>query len=123
MREAVGLVIFLLAVYGLANAFTLKIGRHLFGEARCAKKDCAAEGHPRETRKSLGRIPCVGDLVYCVACLSFLIGTACSLWILSPSAFLVAVRWKAALLDGFMACGASWILFAHTEDHLRGLDV
>lgn len=137
------LTIFLLAVYGLANAIAmLKIGVYLFGDpvdevtvqggAKMSWKSLVykgedlqvedMEGHtfniPRQSvlkilrRKGLGRIPYLGEIFYCPACLSFWIGMAASLWVLSPSAQVCGTWWKAMLLDGLMACAASWLLHA-----------
>lgn len=115
--------LFFLSVYGLANAFTLKIGQFVFGKSRCSKKDCTAPGHPKETRKFLGRIPYLGDLFYCVACLSCWIGMAESAWFLSPASEICPVRWKAIVIDGLAAAGVSWILLVWTERQADGLDI
>lgn len=135
------LVVFLLAVYGLANAIAmLKIGVYFFGDptdeivllngtkiawknltekddalyfddCRGQKATCFKE-HVRQIlkRKGLGRIPYLGEMFYCPACLSFWIGMAASRWIISVAAQVCSVPWKATLLDGLMACAASWLL-------------
>lgn len=97
--------IFLLAVYGLANAFTLKIGQFIFGDY--------------EKRKFLGRVPYLGDIFYCPPCLAFWIGIACSLFILSPSAGYVSAAWKAALLDGLAASAFAYVVLVATEKQAR----
>ena len=135
------LIVFLLAVYGLANAIAmLKIGVYFFGDPenqlimadgrKYDWKELVDKGDRYEVvfangvsntipkgagdrvlrRKGLGRIPYVGDMFYCPACLSFWIGMAASEWILSPARQVCPVAWKAQLLDGLAACAASWLL-------------
>lgn len=147
------LVIFLLAVYGLANAIAvLKIGCHIFGDpadelvlengAKIVWKSLTDRGDSVEIqdckgqkatflrsdvrkilrRKGLGRIPYLGELFYCPACLSFWIGIAASLWIVSPAVQVCPIPWKAALLDGFTACAASWLLHAAAMKMLQGVE-
>lgn len=123
---AVALFIFIAAVHGLATALSvLKIGRYIFGTGYCDKKDteCSAAKHPFEHRKFLGRIPKFGDLFYCTACLSFWIGMACSWWVLSPAGAVCAVWWQAMVLDGLMACAASWMLYLVAKKLEQGLDL
>lgn len=121
---AVALFIFLMSVHGLATALSvLKIGRYIFGQGYCDKVECAAPRHPLEHRKLLGRIPKVGDLFYCTACLSFWIGMAVSWKILSPASLVCSVWWQAMLLDGLMACAVSWILFVVVRKLEQGLDL
>lgn len=118
------LLVFLLSVYGLATAIAvLKIGQFFFGKERCSKAECAAPGHPFETRKFLGRIPYVGDLFYCPPCLSFWIGMGISAKVLSPAREVCQVWWQAMFLDGLMACAVSWILFVITEKTAKDLDL
>src|SRR3989304_8112407 len=73
--------LFLLAVYG---------GRVILSELK--------------TRKIFefvfGRIPVLGALIRCPICVSFWIGIALSLWVISPSIPVVHERWQAVLLDG-----------------------
>lgn len=95
------LLVFLLAVYGLANALLLKMGQWVLGT--------------EDGRRGPGRIPYVGDVFYCPPCASFWIGMACSVWIVSPAEQIVPVWWKAMLLDGLAASAASWVLHAATE--------
>lgn len=146
-------IVFLLAVYGLANAIAmLKIGCYFFGDPtdeivledgrRIPWKSLAENGDSLEIedcrgqkrafkklegvrvlrRKGLGRIPYFGEMFYCPACLSFWIGMAASLWILSPAAQVCPVRWKAMLLDGFAACAASWLLHAISVRMTHGVE-
>lgn len=117
--------IFVLAVYGLANAIAnLKFGRYFFGKERCEKGEaCQVPGHPFETRRFLGRVPFVGDLFYCAPCLAFWFGVMGSLWVLSPAAQLVGVWWKAMILDGLMASGATWLLHVAAEKLALGTRV
>lgn len=103
------LVIFLLAVYGLANAFRLKIGQWFFGR--------------REARRFLGKVPYVGDLFYCPPCLSFWIGMLFSFVIVSPAFLVCPVWWKAMILDGLAACGVTWLLHVGSEKMADGLDI
>lgn len=147
------LTIFLLAVYGLANAIAmLKIGCYIFGDPtdELVLEDCTkvawksltdkgdgleivdCKGQKREfkkldvarvlRRRGLGRIPYIGELFYCPACLSFWIGIAASFFILSPAAQVCSVQWKAALLDGFAACAASWLLHVFSMKMTQGVE-
>ena len=148
------LAIFLLAVYGLANAIAvLKIGVHLFGDPvdeivlktgqKLSWKRLIERGNSFEVvvgdgsgnpliskqnierilrRKGLGRIPFIGDLFYCPACLSFWIGMATSRWVVSPASQVCPVLWKAVLLDGLMACAASWLLHVVSMKMTNGVD-
>ncbi len=138
------LTVFLLSVYGLANAIAmLKIGVYFFGDhidqvvlkdgtkiswKKISRKTLDTlevedtSGSWRSIRKAdvacvlakkgLGRIPYVGEMFYCPACLSFWIGMAASKWIVSPTIQICGVTWKAVLLDGLMACAVSWLLHA-----------
>ncbi len=106
------LVVFLMAVYGLANALTvLKFGRYFFGTWK------------KEDRKFLGKIPFFGDIFYCPPCISFYIGMAVSIWFLSPSRVMVPIWWKAAILDGLAAVAFSYLAHATAEKLTHGLDV
>lgn len=120
------LFIFLAAVHGLATAIAvLKIGRYIFGLGYCEKKDaeCSSPKHPFEHRKFLGRIPKVGDLLYCTPCLSFWIGMIFSLTVLSPARTVCPIWWQAMVLDGLMACAVSWLLFLVAKKLEQGLDL
>lgn len=116
MREAVTFVLFIAAVYGLANAIAvLKIGRFIFGVGYCPTENCTAPGHPHELRKWIGRIPYLGDLFYCPPCLAFWIGMAMSAWIFSPAAPFVKETWQYVLIDGLAASGVVWMLHLRAE--------
>lgn len=143
MSAFLTLIIFILAVYGLANALAyLKIGIYLFGDPvdeltlkdgrKIAWKSLVDKGtvieiedhegrrtpfmkeeiRKIEKRRGLGRIPYVGAVFYCPACLAFWIGMAASLWFLSPATLVCPIRWKAMILDGLTACAAAWLLHA-----------
>jgi hypothetical protein len=99
---ALTILLFLLAVYGLANAIAvLKIGRYFLGT--------------EDKRKGPGRLPYFGDLLYCPPCLAFWFGMACSAWFLSPASLVVPVWWKAMLLDGLAACAVAYLLHVLAE--------
>lgn len=147
------LVVFLLAVYGLANAIaTLKIGVYFFGDPenvlifsdgrKYPWKKLVDKGDHYEVvfdngvkneipkregdrvlrRKGLGRIPYIGDLFYCPACLSFWIGMAASWWILSPAAQVCQRGWRTTVLDGLAACAASWLLHVFSMKMTAGVE-
>ena len=66
-----------------------------------------------------GRIPVLGALIRCPICVSFWIGIALSLWVISPSIPVVHERWQAVLLDGLAGLGFTFILHV-TMDRLSG---
>lgn len=119
------LVIFIFAIYGLANAIAvLKIGRFFLGQSHCSKKDCQAPGHPKETRKGLGRIPYLGDLFYCPPCLAFWFGMGLSRFVLSPAlSGGVSNLWVAMVLDGLIASAVIYLLHLTAERLSHGLDI
>jgi hypothetical protein len=122
--RGVVLFIFLLAIYGLANAIAvLKIGQYVFGISHCRKENCTAPRHPKEFRKFLGRIPYLGDLFYCPPCLAFWFGMAVSRLVVSPFAFVTDSALKATVMDGLLASGVIWILHLIAERLGHGLDV
>lgn len=124
MQALVGLLIFLLLVYGLSNAIAvLKIGRFFFGEGYCDEKDCPSPSHPKDRRKFLGKVPYLGDLFYCPPCLAFWIGMAASHFMLSPAAPFIVVPWKGMLADGLAASAAAWILYTWTEKNSLGTKI
>jgi hypothetical protein len=124
VREILSLVIYALAVYGLANAIAvLKIGRYFFGQGYCKAIDCVHENHPHELRRGLGRIPYAGDVFYCPPCIAFWIGVAGSKWVLSPAAVLVDARWKSILLDGLLASAVTYIAHVVMERTGKELDL
>ena len=97
MLQLVQLALFILAIYGLANAIAvLKIGQAVFGT--------------HKQRKFLGRIPFMGDLFYCPPCLAFWIGIAFSKWVFSPSKPFVDASWKSLVVDGLAASGVVWLI-------------
>lgn len=108
MSRFVLLLLFILAVYGLANAIAvLKIGRFFLGTVK--------------DRKFVGRIPYLGDLFYCPPCLAFWIGMLFSWQGLSPTADLVTLGWRAILVDGLVASAAAYILHLSAERLGHGL--
>jgi hypothetical protein len=120
------LIIFLFAIYGLANAIAvLKIGQYFIGTSHCSEKDCKKEGHPKETRKGLGRVPYLGDLLYCPPCLAFWFGMAMSHFVVSPAAAggLVGPWWQGMAIDGLIASGMIWILHLTAERLGHGVDM
>lgn len=109
-RLTMGLFIFTMSVYGLANAIAvLKIGRYFFGTWK--------------ERKFIGRIPYVGDIVYCPPCLAFWIGMLISRACLSPSQQIVSNIHAAMVLDGLMASGIIYLIHLVAERLGHGLDV
>lgn len=118
------LVVYVMAIFGLATAIAvLKFGQFFFGIGHCPTKDCKAQGHPKELRRFLGRIPYVGDLFYCPPCLAFWFGVGISLAIVSPSRFVIASVWQAAFMDGLLASGAIWLLHLIAERLGHKLDL
>lgn len=102
MRETAKLVVFVMAVYGLANAIAvLKFGKYFLGTY--------------SERKFLGKIPFLGDLFYCPPCLSFWIGMGFSWAFLSPSSEWVFVWWKAMLVDGLLASAFAYLFHLTSE--------
>ena len=84
------LLLFLLAVYGGANIVSVLKTRKIF-------------------EAIFGRIPLLGPLVRCPICVSFWIGMALSLWVISPSAQVIHERWKAVLLDSLAGLGFTFV--------------
>lgn len=122
MRAMVSLVVFLLAVYGLANAIAvLKIGRYFLGVGHCTDANCSSPGHPHEKRKFLGRIPYFGDLLYCPPCLAFWLGMAFSMCVFSPSSEFTGILWKSTVVDGLAASGAIWLIHAWAMRAIDGI--
>jgi hypothetical protein len=111
------LVVVALAVYGAANAIAvLKAGypiRTLFETLEIKAKNKAARGF-----WGFWRI-----LFKCPPCLSFWIGMATSVWVISITRSLVAEWWMAMVLDGFIVCGTSWLIHLVAERLGHGLDV
>lgn len=111
------LVVVALTVYGAANAIAvLKAGhpiRMLFETLEIRAKNKWIKGF-----WSFWRI-----LFKCPPCLSFWIGMATSVWVLSITKGLVAEWWMAMVLDGFIVCGTSWLIHLAAERMGHGLDV
>lgn len=108
MTILVALIVFLLAVYGVANAVAVLKTRLVF-------------------QAIFGKIPILKDLIKCPPCIAFWVGMACSYWLLSPASSVCSKWWGAILLDGFAALSAVWILHLKTErmagDPAKGLDL
>lgn len=96
------LTIFILAVYGLANGATVLKARIV-------------------TRTLLGKIPVVRGIAYCPACFAFWAAGAASLLALSPSSAVMEDRWVAALFDGLIGSGSTWILHTIQERLTHGV--
>lgn len=120
------LIIFLAAIYGLANAIAvLKIGQFFIGKSHCAEKGCTNPGHPLETRKGIGRVPYLGDLFYCPPCLAFWFGMAMSRFVVSPAIAggLVGPWWQAMAIDGLIASGMIFLMHLTAERLGHGVDI
>ena len=110
MREVAKLLVFVLAVYGLANAIAvLKFGRYFLGT--------------HSDRKFLGKLPFLGDLLYCPPCLAFWLGMAGSAFLISPSAEWVGIWWKAMIVDGLVASACAYFGHLIAEKLSHGLDI
>lgn len=111
------LVVMSLAVYGAANAIAvLKAGyplRKLLETLEIQAKSNAVKSFWGFWR----------TLFKCPPCLSFWIGMATSVWVMSISRGLVAEWWMAMLVDGFIVCGTSWLIHVTAERLGHGLDV
>lgn len=97
------LVIFWMAVYGLANAVAiLKVGTPV--------------------RWITDKIPGISHLFHCPTCLSFWIGMAFSLWILSPCSQVCPSSVKTIVMDGLAASAFSYVAHVTMERVGLGLD-
>lgn len=96
MHELVALILFLLAVYGVANAVAILKTRVIF-------------------EFLFGKIPVLRELIKCPPCIAFWVGMACSCFLLSPASTFCQKWWGAMLIDGFMAVGAVWLLHLKAE--------
>lgn len=96
------LVIFILAIYGISNGATVLKARVI-------------------TRALLGHIPVVRGIAYCPACFAFWAAVAASIFALSPSSAVIENRWAAALFDGFIGSGSTWILHTIQERLTHGV--
>lgn len=117
METLVRLIVMALAVYGLANAIAvLKAGypiRTMFEILESRTKD--------KVFKSIWTFWRI--LFKCPPCLSFWIGMAASVWVLSITKGLIAEWWMAMIVDGFILCGTSWLIHLAAERLGYGLDV
>lgn len=103
-------LVFVTAVYGLANAIAvLKIGRYFLGTVK--------------ERKFLGKIPYIGDLFYCPPCVAFWIGLFISSQGFSPAASFVRVSEYSMIVDGLSASAIAYLLHMTAERLSHGLDV
>lgn len=97
------LVLFWVAVYGLANAIAiLKAGVPI--------------------RAITGKIPVLSHLFKCPTCLSFWIGMGCSFWFFSPASQVCPTVWKHVLVDGVAAAGFSYMAHVTMEKLGFGID-
>lgn len=103
LLRMLSLVVFIFAVYGLSNALTVLKTRVIL-------------------QSTLGRVPIVGKMAYCPACVAFWLGLAASVWVLSPASLAGAQGWTARLLDACMACGVTYILHVLAERLGYGLE-
>lgn len=96
MREFSALVLFLLAVYGVANAVVVLKTRLVF-------------------QRVAGKIWVLRDLIKCPPCVAFWVGIWFSCFYLSPASSFCPQRWVAAIVDGFAGLGAVWLLHLRAE--------
>lgn len=111
------LVVVALAVYGAANAIAvLKAGHPLrtFLEGMELRA---------KSKVSKGFWAFWRTLFKCPPCLSFWIGMATSVWVISITKGIVAEWWVAMVVDGFIVCGTSWLIHLVAERLGHGLDV
>lgn len=92
-----GLTVFVLAVWGLANAIgVLKVGKPI--------------------REFLKDTPVLKDLFRCPACLGFWMGMGASWFVFSPSLSCISrefpdPRFAAMVADGLVCSGVNWFLY------------
>jgi hypothetical protein len=104
VREIACFVLFVFAVYGLANAVAvLKFGLPI--------------------RKVCKPIPVLGLLICCPACLAFWFALGGSWGAFSPARLFVDNWWKAMVVDGLAASGGVWLLHLAAERMGHGLDL
>lgn len=96
------LILFFLAVYGLANAIAVLKTRLV-------------------VQAIFGRIPILKDLIKCPPCLSFWIGMAFSYFCFSPSFEFMKNAGAAVVVDGLAASGFTWIIHVTAERIAFGL--
>jgi hypothetical protein len=108
MKEVAAIILFLLAVFGVANAVAVLKTRLVF-------------------EALFGRIWILKDLIKCPPCIAFWTGMACSKFLLSPASAWCGKWWAAMLVDGFAALGAVWLLHLKAErlgsDPAKALDL
>lgn len=108
MREIASLALFLLAVFGVANAVAVLKTRLVF-------------------EALFGKILILKDLIQCPPCVAFWVGMATSYFLLSPASAFCHKWWAAMLVDGFAALGAVWLLHLKAErlgaDPAKALDL
>lgn len=111
------LVVVALAVYGVANAIAvLKAGyplRKFLETMEIQSKNKGLKGFWAFWR----------TLFKCPPCLSFWIGMAMSVWVLSITRSLIAEWWMAMIVDAFITCATSWLIHLAAERLGHGLDV
>ncbi len=112
------LFIYLMSVYGLSNAIAvLKAGKVIREPLRwlCGLAGPGIWVYPWRF---------LSALVECPACLSFWIGMAMSILVVSPllSVQPGANRWAAMVVDGLMACGFSWFVHVTTTRMGHGIE-
>lgn len=96
------LAVFILAIYGAANGATVLKARVV-------------------TRALLGWIPVVRGVAYCPACFAFWAAVVASRFALSPSSLVIEEPAVAALFDGFLGSGSTWLLHAAQERLTHGV--
>ena len=96
------LALFVLAVYGLSNGATVLKARVI-------------------TQAALGWIPVFRGVAHCPACFAFWAGAVVSIIVLSPSSTLIENRWVAAVFDGLVGSGSTWILHTIQERLTHGV--
>lgn len=111
------LVVVALAVYGAANSIAvLKAGypiRTLFETLEI-----------RSRNKWLKQFWAFWRILFkCPPCLSFWIGMATSVWVLSITRSMVPEWWMAMVVDGFIVYATSWLIHLVAEKLGHGLDV
>lgn len=117
MDIMIRLVVVSLAVYGAANAIAvLKAGQPL----RTLLEILEIKARNKVVR---GFWAFWRTLFKCPPCLSFWIGMATSVWVLSITKGLVAEWWMAMGMDGLIVCATSWLLHLVAEKLGHGLDV
>lgn len=110
MLQIASMVMFFLAVYGLANAISiLKVGRPIRWLAERVPPWYLVEKDGVTVRRSFAT-----DLMSCPPCVSFWIGLAASFFIWSPAS-LWAKMPEAAFVDGLACTAITWILHVITD--------